>query len=84
MCFANKTFSEIFGDEKMWKKHINKFQTMINKGSFGYSELNNNILDDITKSRIALYKKGGMANVVKKNIKKFLSLKLQSMLQWAF
>ena len=57
MCFANKTFSEIFGDEKMWKKHINKFQTMINKGSFGYSELNNNILDDITKSRIALYKK---------------------------
>ena len=46
---------------------------MINKGNFGYSELNDNILNDITKSRIALYK-DGIANVVKKNIKKFASL----------
>ena len=56
-CLTKKMFSENFGNEKIWKKNLNKFYTLIKNGNYGQSGVNDKILNDIIKSRISLYKK---------------------------
>lgn len=56
-CLTKKMFSEIFGNEKKWKKNLNKFYTLIKNGNYGQSGVNDKIFMEIVKSRISLYKK---------------------------
>lgn len=56
-CLTNKMFSEIFGTENIWKKNIKKFLVMLKKNEFGFSELNEKKILEITNSRVSLYKK---------------------------
>ncbi len=56
-CLTKKMFSETFGNERVWKKNLDKFYNLIKNGKYGQSGVNNKILGEIIKSRISLYKK---------------------------
>ena len=51
-----KCFQKYLGMKKYGKK-FKKFYNLIRKGNYGQSGLNEKILEDITKSRVSLYKK---------------------------